>query len=91
MDNFDTKPLDSIRGIVHDKLSMVLFNKNDETKYKLVGSSAYRLNKYYGDLDILEEVTAKDQSTLIDSFIKNLKRVVTDIKKREQIISLILK
>lgn len=82
MDNFDQKPLDSIRGIVQDKLSMILFNKNDRAKYKLVGSSAYRLNKYYGDLDILEEIIDGDTRTLVRNVIKNLRRVVSNIKKK---------
>lgn len=79
---FERKPLDNLKGVIGDKVDIILFVKDNN--YELVGSSSYRLNKNYGDIDILETLVYdnKNKATIGKKIVKKLRIVVADIKKK---------
>lgn len=79
---FERKPLDNLKGIIGDKVDIILFVKDNN--YELVGSSSYRLNKNYGDIDILETLVYDNRSkaTIGKKIVKKLRIVISDIKKK---------
>lgn len=50
----------------------------------IFGSYMYRFQKYPGDVDIVEKVEGSNLETLISSFIKALKRIVSNILSSRQ-------
>ena len=68
---------------IKKKINLISFNKGE--KYDIVGSASYRVQKYYGDIDIVEKYVGKDIDEVIKKFIRKLKSIIKSINTAELI------
>lgn len=76
--NIGIKPESSIPKNLIDKVDLILLNKRDE--WKIFGSSMYRIQRYYGDIDVRETyVDNKSIEDILNKAAKTIKKIVRDI------------
>jgi len=76
--NIGIKPESSIPKNLIDRVDLILLNERDE--WKIFGSSMYRIQKYYGDIDVRETyVDNKSVGDILNKAAETIKKIVRDI------------
>lgn len=66
-----------------DKINLI--SLNNDKKYTIVGSASYLVQKYYADIDVIQEFVGKNFNDILNKFIKNLKSVINKIDSTDLI------
>lgn len=78
--NIETKPDDTMSKILKHEINLLAVKKD---KPQIFGSNKYRLYKYPGDVDLIEEVKTNSLEKTTRLFSKKIKEIVKNINKEK--------
>lgn len=79
----EARPGSSIPESLQKKVDVILLNKKS-LDWQIFGSSMYRIQKYYGDIDVREHFFSnKSIEDIINKTEKSLQKMVTEINNKE--------
>lgn len=77
------RPDSSIPPSLQKKVDLILLNKQS-LEWAIFGSSMYRIQKYYGDIDVRESFTSnKSVDDIVKKVAMSLQKMVREINKRQ--------
>lgn len=81
--NLQTKPISSLPDYLESDIHLISLTKKDDMIHPY-GSSTYRIQKYFGDIDLIEKFQYETTvEGVIKKFVTSLKKIVKDISSKK--------